>query len=175
MNNARHDTGTTYKSQGRLRPELIALATWEVFGRFSVICGKLACYKGRARTLTGISLVAVEVELVRAGRRPDVLVGLDCIHPDGQPTAVLAIRPAPIGCQHPPQSKNPRSGLDVHKRDLRTHEKGPARVRYIKQLVESVPQLLRMGDLFLLLLLLKHAVEVRHNVPVNLRSCQRMA
>lgn len=70
--------------------------------------------------LTGVSLVAIEIELVRASRRTNMLVRFDRIHPSSEPTTGLSIRPAPIGFQHASQSQNPRRRLDVHEGYLGT-------------------------------------------------------
>lgn len=126
----------------------------------------------RHAILTGISLIAVMVQLVRAGCRLHMLVGLDCIHPRGQPGSLLSIWPSSVWFQHPPQPNDPRGSLNVHKGHLRAHEEGPLGMRRFEQLLHRVSQLLCLLDLFLLVLLLQYTVETRHDMPIDLDSYQ---
>ena len=45
-------------------------------------------------------------------------------------------------------------------------------MRYFEQLLHRVSQLLRLLDLFLLVLLLQYAVETRHDMPIDLEGYQ---
>lgn len=128
--------------------------------------------KKRLAILTGISLIAVVVQLIRTSRRLHMLVGLDCIHPKGQPTSLLSIWPSSVWFQDPPQPNNPRGSLNIHKGHLRAHEEGSLGMRHFEQLLHRVSQLLRLLDLFLLVLLLQYTVETRHDMPIDLEEYQ---
>lgn len=123
--------------------------------------------------LTGISLIAVVVQLVRASCRLHMRISLDCIHPDGQPASLLGIWPSSVWFQDPPQPNDPRCSLNVHKGHLRAHEEGPRSMRYLEQLLHRISQLLCLLDLFLLVLLLQYTVETRHDMPIDLEGYQR--
>lgn len=126
----------------------------------------------RHAILTGISLIAVVIQLIRTSRRLHMLVGLDCIHPNGQPASLLSIWPSSVRVQDPPQPNNPRGSLNVHKGHLRAHEEGSLGMRHFKELLHRVSQLLCLLDLFLLVLLLQYAVETRHDMPIDLEGYQ---
>jgi hypothetical protein len=121
---------------------------------------------------TGISLIAVQIQLIRAGCRLNMLVGLDRIYPRRQSASLVGIWPTPIRFQDPPQPKNPWRRLNVYEGHLRAHKEGPFRMRYLEQLLHRFSQLLRLLDLFLLVLLLQYTIETRHDMPIDLNDYQ---
>ena len=112
------------------------------------------------------------VQLVRASCRLHMLVGLDCIHPRGQPGSLLSIWPSSVWFQHPPQPKDPRGSLNIHKGHLRAHEEGAFGMCRFEKLLHRVSQFLCLLDLFLLVLLLQDTIETWHYVPIDLEGCQ---
>lgn len=72
---------------------------------------------------TGISLIAVKIQLVRASCRLDMLIGLNRINPCCPPASRLGVWPATVGFEHSAQPEDPRGDLDVHKGDGRSQEK----------------------------------------------------
>jgi hypothetical protein len=83
-----------------------------------------------------------------------MLIGLDRIHPRGQPASLFSIWPSSVWLQYSSQPNDPWGSLNVHKGHLRAHEEGPLGMRYFEQLPHRVSQLLCLLDLFLLILLL---------------------
>jgi hypothetical protein len=126
--------------------------------------------KRKCEILTGISLVAVQVQLIRASCCLNMLVGLNSVHPSRQSASLLGIRPASVRLQNSSQSNDPRGGLNVYKGHLRAHEERSFGMCHFQQLLQGLPQFLRFLNLLLLVLLLQHTVETGHNVSVNLNA-----
>jgi hypothetical protein len=97
-----------------------------------------------------------------------MLIGIDSVYPGGPSSSFLGIMPASIRLQDATKPDDPRGSLHIYKGHLRSHEKGPDRVRGLDEPVEGVPELFRILDLLLWVLLLQNPVEIGHDVPVDL-------
>lgn len=86
--------------------------------------------------LTGIALVTVEVQLVGASCRLDMLVVFNCIHPSRQSTSLFGIRPLAVWFHDPFQPDYPWRSLDIDKIHLRAHEKWSLGMCRFQQLVD---------------------------------------
>lgn len=118
--------------------------------------------------LTGISLIAVEVELIGAGGCANILMSRDGIHPRSPSASFLWIWPSAIRFQHKVKPDDPRRNLNIHKGNLRAHEEGPMGMRRRDQLVEVILKALCIADLLLLVLLLQQPIEAGDDLSVDL-------
>lgn len=119
-------------------------------------------------TPTGISLIAVQVQIVRASRRFDVFVGLDRFDPLGPPATLLRLRPASIRLQHALHPDHPRRELDIDKGNVGTKEEGTRRVCGIDNRADLVLEFFGVADLVRLLLRLEIVVERGDDMTVDL-------
>lgn len=169
-------TPTLTRPHGRPFPEFTALASWLVSGRFSATCVSHAIRlppppsppSHGLETRTGISLVTVQVQIVRASRRFDVLITLHRFNPLGPPAPLLRLRPASIGLQHPLHPDHPWRELDVDKRYVGAKEEGSCGVCGINNRADLILEFFRVADLVRLLLRLEVVVECRDNMAVDL-------
>lgn len=97
-----------------------------------------------------------------------MLIGLNGSHPRSPPASPVGIWPTPIRLQNPSQPNDPWGGLDIHKRDLGSHEIRAAWMGCCDEQIESILKFLGIFNLFLWVLLLKHPIEVRYNISVDL-------
>lgn len=172
---------------GNGRPELIALANIDVPGRLSI---KPVSHDTHIHTLThtqpprnkqvknrvgkkgpkhtSISLITIQIQLIRAGGSHDLIIHLHGLDPRGPATAALRIRPPAIRLQHATKPQHPGGELDVDERDAGTQEERSVHVRRVDKLADPVFEFLSVFDLFLEVLFLEEAVEAGDYVAAYL-------
>lgn len=97
-----------------------------------------------------------------------MVVGRDGVHPGCPSAPSLGFGPSTIGFQYFVEPDDPRSNLNIHKRDMRPHEKRPMGMCRLDQLIECIAKFLCIRDLLLLFLLLQHPIEVRDDISIDL-------
>ena len=120
--------------------------------------------------LTSISLIAIQIKLIRARRCLHVLIHLNRLHPSRPAAIGLWLRPATIGLQHAVETDNPRRDLHIHERHIPAQEEGPGRVGGVDQFSDFGLELFGVRGLLRGVLLLQEAVEAGDYMAVYLRE-----
>ena len=162
-------TGTT--AQGSPLPEFTALATWLVSGRFSVLNHQspnshktdFSCI-----SLTSISLIAIQIQLIPTRRRLDPLIPFNSVHPASPARARLRVGPATIRFQHALHADDPRRHLDVDEGDGGAEEEGAGGVGRVDEFGDLEFEVFGGVDLLLGVLRLEVLVEYGDDVAVDL-------
>ena len=128
---------------------------WCLADSLSPIIGSAIALVHATKTLTGISLIAISVELVSTGGCLDTLILLDSFYP-ARPTATsFRFRPAAVRCQHLLQPNDPRCELDVNEGNVGAEKERTGLISGLDDLLDSFCELLRLLDLVATVLSLK--------------------
>jgi len=177
LNKRQHaDPSHITTAQGKPLPEFTALATWLVSGRFSVVTHQSVTISQKANisciSLTGISFVAIQIQLIPTRRRLHPFIPLNRIHPCCPASAGLWIRPATVRLQHASHADYPRRHLDVDEGDVGAEEEGAGGVCRVDEFRYLEFQVFCGVDLFLGVLRLEVLVEYGDDVAVDLEQVE---
>lgn len=141
-------------------------------GRFSVVTHQSVPTSQNPHissiSLTGISLIAIQIQLIPTRRRLDPLIPLNGIHPACPARTGFWIGPATVRLQHASQANHPWSHLDVDEGDSGAEEEGAGRVGRVDEFGDLEFQVFGGVDLLLGVLRLEVLVEYGDDVAVDL-------
>lgn len=145
-------------------------------GRFSVVTHQSVPNSPKPHissiSLTGISLIAIQIQLIPARRRLHPLIPLNGIHPACPARARLWIGPATVRFQHASHANDPRRHLDVDEGDGGAQEEGARGVGRVDEFGDLEFQVFGGVDLLLGVLRLEVLVEYGDDVAIDLEDVE---
>ena len=120
-----------------------------------------------AKTLTRISLIAIDIQLIRAGSCLDAFIVLDGFDPARPTTTSFRFRPAAVRRQYLSQPNDPRCELNVHEGNVRAKKERAGLICGFNDLLDSFCELLCLFDLTDTVVSLQQAVEVRQDLAID--------
>jgi hypothetical protein len=119
-------------------------------------------------TILCVTLIAVNIKIIRAGRSLDMLIIFNGVEPKAPSASRSWILPASVVFHDSAQPDHPGRKLDVNKGEMWTKEEGTIGIAGCNNLLNLVLQLLCVLGLLVKVLSLKQLIERRYNTPIDL-------